>query len=219
MKWIIASLVALLPFGAAAHPHVFVETGFELVFAPDGRVEAIRVKWRYDELTSLYVTEEYGVDADFDGVATAEELAKIKGFDLEWPEDFKGDTYVTFGGSAVALGPPQAVSAGFAEGMVETVHERRFAEPVDPGAGALVISPYDPTYFSAYEVAWETGLAGRPACESELWVPDGDAAAEQLQAALDELQAGAMAAGEEEAMFPPVGDLFAQEVRVTCAAG
>ncbi|WP_168222950.1 DUF1007 family protein [Oceanicola sp. D3] len=218
MKHLLAALALALPGVAGAHPHVFVETGFEVIFDEAGLIEAVRVHWRYDELTSLYITEERGVDSDYDGEATEAELEALKGFDMDWPEGFEGDTHLTVDGVKVPLGPPEEIDAGFSEGMVSSSHLRRLAEPVDP-AGVVILSPYDETYYSAYEVTAKTVLTGREGCEAELWVPDFDAAAEQLQAALDELQGAAQAQGLNEAEFPPVGDMFAQEVRVACDAG
>ncbi|SIN81078.1 DUF1007 family protein [Vannielia litorea] len=213
-----AALILAAPGVAGAHPHVFVETGFEVIFNDAGLIEAVRVNWRYDELTSLYVAEERGVDPDFDGEATPEELAALQGFDMTWPEAFEGDTYLTVDGVRVALGAPEEVSAGYAEGKVSSSHLRRLAEPVDPRK-VVVLSPYDPSYYSAYEIVSETALTGREGCRAELWVPDYDAAAEQLQVALEELMGDAQAQGFDEAEFPPVGDMFAQEVRVACDAG
>lgn len=217
MKTWFAALAMAFPSLAGAHPHVFVETGLEVIFDEAGMIAAVRVSWRYDELTSLYITEERGVDADFDGVATAEELEALKGFDMDWPEDFSGDTHMTVDGAPVALGPPEEVTAGYDSGLLSSTHLRRLAEPVDP-RGVVVISPYDETYYSAYEVTADTVLTGREGCRAELWVPDYDAAAEQLQAALDEIQGSAQEQGLDAAEFPPVGDMFAQEVRVACDA-
>ncbi|MFY0635939.1 MAG: DUF1007 family protein [Vannielia sp.] len=215
-NWL-AAMVFAVPGMAVAHPHVFVETGFEVIFDEAGLIEAVRVSWTYDELTSLYITEERGVDSDFDGEASAAELEELTGFDMDWPQDFEGDTHLTVDGVKVPLGPPEQIGAGFAGGKVSSSHLRRLASPVDPEK-VVVLSPYDPTYYSAYEVVTETVLTGREACRAELWVPDYDAAAEQLQAALDELQGSAQAQGLDEAEFPPVGDMFAQEVRVACDA-
>lgn len=218
MKQWIAALAMVLPGAAGAHPHVFVETGFEVIFDQAGMIEAVRVSWRYDELTSLFIAEERGVDGDYDGEATSAELEALEGFDMDWPEGYEGDTHVTVDGVKVPLGPPEEITAGYAGGFISSTHLRRLAEPADPEA-VVVISPYDETYYSAYEVTSDTVLSGREGCEAELWVPDYDAAAEQLQAALDEVQGAAEAQGLDEAEFPPVGDMFAQEVRVACDAG
>lgn len=218
MKHLLTAMALAAPGALSAHPHVFVETGFEVLFDEAGLIEAVRVHWRYDELTSLYITEERGVDSDYDGEATEAELEALKGFDMDWPEGFEGDTHLTVDGVKVPLGPPEEIGAGFADGMVSSSHLRRLAKPVNP-EGVVVLSPYDESYYSAYEVTTDTVLTGREGCRAELWVPDFDAAAEQLQAALDELQGSAQAQGLDEAEFPPVGDMFAQEVRVACDAG
>ena len=34
---------------ALAHPHVFVDTGLEVIFDEQGRATGIRISWTYDE--------------------------------------------------------------------------------------------------------------------------------------------------------------------------
>jgi ABC-type uncharacterized transport system substrate-binding protein len=71
MRRTLALLATLLPLPAAAHPHVFIGTGLTLVLDADNRLAAIRVTWSYDELYSLLVLEERGLDSDYDGALTA----------------------------------------------------------------------------------------------------------------------------------------------------
>lgn len=42
--------VLTLPMPALAHPHIFVDTTHQLIFDAEGRLEAVRVTWDYDEL-------------------------------------------------------------------------------------------------------------------------------------------------------------------------
>ena len=73
----VAGLAALVvPLPAHAHPHIFIDAAIEVVFAPDGRAEGVRLRWSYDDFFSLTLVAERGLDPDFDGVLTPEELAQ-----------------------------------------------------------------------------------------------------------------------------------------------
>ncbi len=60
------SVVLLCSLGLAgpalAHPHVFIDTAIEAIMSPDGRVDAIRISWTYDEFYTLMILEERGLD-------------------------------------------------------------------------------------------------------------------------------------------------------------
>ena len=72
---------ALVAAPALAHPHMWLDTGIEVIFDAEGRASALRIRWGYDEFSSLVFIEERGLDADHDGTATpAEAAAKFIGF-------------------------------------------------------------------------------------------------------------------------------------------
>ena len=198
---------------ATGHPHIFVDTGFELVFDDEGRLAAVRTAWVYDAFFTLLVVEDGGHDADADGEISAAELDGLRGFDMDWPEGFEGDVEIVQGNARARLGPPEAVTTDWRIGRLISTHLRRFDTPLDPAAGEIVIRPFDPSNYTAYTVVTETRFRGRGDCRAETWEPDLDAAARELQAALAELAPGI---DIEEAGYPPVGGLFAEEVRVTC---
>ena len=77
-------LGAGVAFQAAAHPHVFVDTRLDVVFDTAGRAEGVRISWTYDDLFSLVIIMDHEMDADFDGVLTAQELETLRGFDMNW---------------------------------------------------------------------------------------------------------------------------------------
>jgi ABC-type uncharacterized transport system substrate-binding protein len=210
---------ALAGAPAAAHPHIFVDTGVELIHDSEGRLTALRVHWTYDELFSLLLLEDLGLDDDYDGVLTEAETEALQGFDMHWPEGFEGDVYVTADGAPVALGPPQTGPAALrADGMLTSTHTRRLARPVDGAAEAVVVSVYDPTFYTAYSILPAEVSTDAPGCETAVFTPDLDAAYAQLEAALAEL--GATVDDPFEAVdFPPVGDRFAEEIRLTCTGG
>jgi ABC-type uncharacterized transport system substrate-binding protein len=54
----LATLAALLaPAAALAHPHVWVTSRAEIVYAADGRVTGVRHRWTFDPAYSTYVTQ------------------------------------------------------------------------------------------------------------------------------------------------------------------
>lgn len=210
---VLALCLALSAAPAGAHPHVFVDAGFDLIFDDAGRLAAIRTAWVYDEFFSLLVIEDGGHDADRDGEISAAELDGLRGFDMDWPEGFEGDLAVTQGDARAGLGGPEAVTVDWREGRLISTHLRRLAEPLDPAAGDISVSPFDPTYYIAYAVVAQARFTGRDDCTAEAWEPDLGAAEKELQAALAEL---APDVDIEAAGFPLVGGLFAEELRVTC---
>ena len=113
MKRAVASLLlALAANPLAAHPHIFVDTGLNLRFDAQGRLTEVEVIWVYDEFYSLLITEDRGLDPDFDGVLTAEELDDLQGFDMNWTPGFNGDLVVLQAGRELSLsGPMQATDA------------------------------------------------------------------------------------------------------------
>jgi polyphosphate kinase len=204
---------------AGAHPHIFVDTGLDMLHDGDGRLVAVRVTWTYDELFSLLLLEDLGLDADFDGILTEAEEAALQGFDMDWPEGYDGDLHVTAGGAPVGLGPPGGHSAELlAGGMLRSVHVRPLDRAIDPAAEAVVVSPYDKTFYTAYEIDPADVSTERADCVVEVFTPDLDAAYARLEAALDELAAEA-SDPLEPIDFPPVGDRFAEEARLTCGSG
>lgn len=216
MRGVWAGLVGLAALGAPlpahAHPHIFIDTAIEVVFAPDGRAEGVRLRWTYDEFFSLSLVAERGLDPDFDAVLTPEELAALNGFDMNWQPGFQGDTYALMGAMPVALSGPLDWTVAFEGGKLISTHYRRFEAPLDLGAEALIVQAYDPGYYTAYTVVDAT-VTGRAGCTVDLYEPDREAADQILQEALAEF------AGDEaaEADFPAVGAAYAEEARIGCA--
>ncbi|MCU0815465.1 MAG: DUF1007 family protein [Cypionkella sp.] len=223
----VALLAGTVP-AALAHPHIFIDATLEVIFDADGRAEALRIGWAYDDLYSLTYLVENGFDPEFDGVLTAEEIARLQGFDMNWEEGFPGDTYALQAGQPLALGRPEAFSAELREGRLVSSHLRRFAAPVAMTA-PLVVQVYDPSFYTAYTIAampvltgaavtgkalMGKALMGAGACTVEVFEPDRAAADARLQAALEEL-AGSP---DVELDFPAIGDAYAEEAVVTCAA-
>lgn len=226
---LIVALVCLSAGPALAHPHVFIDTRIEVILNDRNEATALRISWTYDDLYSLYIVGDMGLDPDWDGKLTAEEEAQLTGFDMEWIEGFDGDTYPLMDGKALALTGPRDWTAAYAGGKITSTHMRDFVTPVPVGADPLVVQVYDPGYYTAYTVLTGPDLSGPDltgpdltgpmltgghGCTARVFQPDLDAADAALQAALKEYTPDI----DLEAEFPAIGASYAEEVRVTCAA-
>lgn len=212
----IAVLAALAAAPAQAHPHVFVDTGLEVIFDDQGLVTGLRISWTYDEYYSLVIVEERGLDPDYDGAATPEDAKALAGFDMAWDASFAGDTYALVGGVDVPLSRPSEFTAVYEGGKITSSHLRTFEVPLKTGDAGLVVQSYDPSYYSAYAIVGTPVLTGAPVgCSVGVFAPDEGAADAILQAAIDE-QAGS---ADVESTFPAIGAAYSDEARVTCIAG
>ncbi|WP_422075464.1 DUF1007 family protein [Tranquillimonas rosea] len=214
---------SLLPFafwvvlsGAAiAHPHVFIDTDFDLVIE-DGRLTAVRIDWSYDEFYSMLMIEESGLDADGDGVPEQARLDAFAGQDVDWAAGFPGDFSVTRDGAEVALARPVDHRARFEADRIITSHVRPLETPVSITDATIVARSYDPTYFVAYDVPGTPGVIGRDACRLVRDKADTEAAQEEYGDALAAVDMG----GDpfEEVDLPDIGILFADSFTLRCDA-
>ena len=209
-------LLALAPAGALAHPHVFVDTGLEVVFDDEGRAVAVQVVWVHDEFYTMLSLDDYGMDPDFTGTVTEAERAELAAIYANWDDGFDGDLRPLLDGNELALGGPTRVVADVQDARLVIAHRRSFDRPVALGGAELVLRVYDPSYFIAYTIAVDPVLHGRDDCTAEVWGPDWEAADARLQDALDEMLAAGADWTEVEADFPAVGADFAEEVRIRC---
>ena len=195
-----------------AHPHIFVDTGLAFHFDEKGQLAEVEVTWAYDEFYSLLITEDRGLDPDFDGILTEEEQATLVGFDMNWAEGFNGDLVILQGGDEVALSGPQQATARFEEGRIITTHVRRVDETV-VGDTAIEAKPYDTTYYTAYDVTLPVTVHGATTCRNKIEMPDIDARLQEMRGLLMSLD---MDTTPDEAGLPDIGSLMATTVIVTC---
>lgn len=199
--------------GAVAHPHVFVDTRIEVILDDQNRATGVRISWTYDDLTSLQLIADRGLDEDFDGVLTPEEEAAILGFDMNWPPGVPGDSYALLGETPLEWSGPQEVTVSYADARLTSSHLRRFAGPVPLEGQGLIVQAYDTSYYTAYAVVQALVTGGQGNCSAEIFAPEPSEANEVLRAAMAELSP----TDDAEALFPAVGAAFAEEARVTCA--
>lgn len=198
---------------ASAHPHVFVDVDFELIFENDGRLAAIRTHWLYDAFYSEVVVEDGSRDKDGDGALSPDELKGMQGFDSDWDPGSDGDLHVSQAGRSVSLGPPGDWTAEWTDGRIGSHHTRAFDPPIDMSKGTVSLQPYDVTFYFSYKVAGPVRFTGRSDCRSTLREPDLGVARKATWAALAKLPRDV---SPEEAGWPKVGAYYAETILVDC---
>lgn len=208
------ALLSALASPALAHPHAWIDAKVEVILNASNQATSVRISWVYDNLYSLYVVSDRGMDVDWDGKLTPEEEAALAGFDMQWDAGFPGDTYALLGEAPLPLSRPRDWTATYADERVTTTHLRDFDAPIALGDLPLILQLYDPSYYVAYAIPFDPVVTGGVGCTAQVFVPDLDEAAVEMQAALAEYTADV----DLEAEFPAIGAAYAEEVRVTCPA-
>lgn len=214
MNKTLALCLTLFAAPLAAHPHIFVNTGLTFLVDDQNRLTHVQVTWEYDELYSLLVTEDMGVDSDYDGVLSPEDIKVLTGFDMQWVEGFNGDLVGAMEGTPLGLSGPSAPTATLRDGKIITTHLRA-VEGAPKIIGPLNFLPYDGTYYTAYEVELPVMVQGGKGCGVSINAPDIEGALAMTKA---ELGALPLDFDMEAAGLGDIGRRFATDVQITCAA-
>ncbi|MBK4217165.1 DUF1007 family protein [Paracoccus caeni] len=207
-----------LPLMATAHPHVYIDAGLGLVYDGQGRLTGVEVEWAYDELYSLLIVEDLGLDQDGDGVLPEDERAALQGFDTDWEPGFDGRLYLLVNGQRQELLPPENFDADYRDGRVLSRHLRPLAQPL-AGDAALTVQVHDPEFYVDFTIPKEPGISGRDDCDTVL--VHGDPAA--APAAYRDAVNAALAEADdpmvnEEVLIVDIGGVGGDEVQVQCGA-
>jgi ABC-type uncharacterized transport system substrate-binding protein len=168
--WAAAAVVAGAGH-AHAHPHVWVVARGELVYGPDGAIQAVRYAWTFDEAFSTFATQ--GLDKDGDGKLSREELKELAEVNVTSLKEFE---YFTFGKGGQAKIEFNAPVDYWLEADAQKMLTLHFTLPVKAAPkGSVSLDIYDPTYFVAFELADGTPmkLSGAPkGCTLEAKKPE-----------------------------------------------
>lgn len=145
------ALAAAFAGGAAAHPHVFVKARAEIVFAPDGSVQAIRNRWSFDEAYSAYITQ--GLDKNGDGKLSSDELAELAKTNTDSLPDVDFFTVAKINGRQQAFGVPGEESMSYDGKILTLSYTLPLKSPLKARSFGIEIG--DPTYFVAFDIVDE----------------------------------------------------------------
>jgi len=145
------ALTAAFAGSAAAHPHVFVKAKAEIVFAPDGSVQAIRHRWSFDEAYSAYITQ--GLDKNGDGKLTPDELADLAKTNTDSLPDVDFFTIAKINGRQQAFGTPGEESMSYDGKILTLTYTLPLKSPLKARSFGIEIG--DPTYFVAFDIVDE----------------------------------------------------------------
>lgn len=215
MRLISAVLICgCLPAPGVAHPHVYIDTGLELILNETGHLTHVRVTWAYDDLYSLFVLEDERLDSDGDGILTSDEEQRLAGFDAQWVEGYDGDLMIQSADGKVVLSGPMEPTATTENGRIVTSHLRAVEGVLQPVEG-LSIKAYDPSFYTAYELTRPVIVTGASSCDVTRFEPDIEGKLAEMRDFLLTLDANY---DLEENDIPLVGGEFATEIRVACPA-
>jgi ABC-type uncharacterized transport system substrate-binding protein len=168
-------LLALLSLAfaapARAHPHVWVTTKTELIYAPDGTVTGVRHAWAFDDMFSAFAVQ--GLESKEKDKFTREELEPLAKVNVESLKEYDYFTYATADGVKVPLTDPQP---GYWLDYKDSVLTLNFTLPFKTPIKAkeLKIDIYDPSIFVDFSFAKKAPvqLVGAPAqCKLDVQLP------------------------------------------------
>lgn len=183
---VFAVLCALCLMGtvAWAHPHVWVTSTSELIYAPDGSLTGVRHAWTFDDMFSTYAVQ--GIETKTKGVFTREELAPLAQTNVESLKEFGFFTFARVGDSGSRkkqkFEDPVDYYLEHKDGALVLHFTLPLKTPVK--AKQVAVEIYDPTYFVDFALAKDNPikLVGAPAdCKLNIERPtDGSAQAQTL---------------------------------------
>ncbi len=187
---------------AHAHPHVWVKSKSEVVYAPDGTATAIRHHWTFDELFSTFATQGMDVKKGL----TREELAPLAEVNVTSLKDFDFFTFAKQDGAKATFKPPVDYWLEHKDGAL-TLH---FTLPFEKAAKAksLELEMYDATFFVDFSLLDKNPVSldgAPPNCKVATQVPAKDTPPAKLSESFFEGQQGAN-----------YGAQFTNRVAVTC---
>jgi ABC-type uncharacterized transport system substrate-binding protein len=178
---LIVLLAALFGAGtASAHPHVWVVSASELVYAEDGSITGVRHAWTFDDMFSTYALQ--GIETKTKGAYTREELAPLAQTNVESLKEFGFFTFAKADGKKEKFLEPVDYYLEQKDGALVLHFTLPFKTPFKTKALALEV--FDPTFFVDFSLQKKdpVRLVGAPAsCTLAVQRPnDGTAGAQKL---------------------------------------
>jgi ABC-type uncharacterized transport system substrate-binding protein len=179
----LAGLLLSLLWGAGAaeaHPHVWITSVSELIYAADGTLTGVRHAWTFDEMFASYALQ--GLDSKKKGEYSREELAPLAETNVESLKEYAYFTFARADGRKERFQEPTDYYLEYTNGRL-TLH---FTLPVKAPfkAKQLMLEVFDRSYFIDFQMAEKdpVKLVGAPVgCQMQLQRPNDGSTVAQKQ--------------------------------------
>jgi ABC-type uncharacterized transport system substrate-binding protein len=199
----VAGGLALAALPAQAHPHVWVTSASELVYAPDGSITGVRHAWTFDDMFTTYALQ--GIETKTKGVYTREELAPLAKDNVENLKEFGYFTFAKADGKKQKFEEPIDYFLEYKDSALTLHFTLPLKAPAKPKQLALDI--FDPSFFIdfKFEDKDPVKLVGAPeTCQLKVQRP-GEADVKKLTEEM-------IASGDQS----NYGAMYANKIAVTC---
>ena len=212
MKMVSYRLLALLAFAggigfgataAQAHPHVWVTSSSELIYAADGSITGVRHAWTFDDMFTTYALQ--GIATKTKGEYSKEQLAPLAKDNVENLKEFGFFTFAKADGKKQKFEEPIDYFLEYKDSALTLHFTLPLKAPVKPKQLALDI--YDPSFFIDFKCEDKdpVKLVGAPqTCQLKVQRP-GDADVKKLTEEM-------VASGDQS----NYGAMYANKIAVTC---
>ena len=177
---LLAGTLVFGPQAAQAHPHVWITSTSELIYAPDGSITGVRHAWTFDDMFSTYALQ--GIESKTKGVYSHEELAPLAQTNVESLKEFGYFTFAKADGKKQKFIEPVDYFLDYKDGLLILHFTLPLQTPVK--SKELALEVFDPTFFVDFKLADKdpVKLVGAPAaCQVSFQRPnDGAASAQKL---------------------------------------
>jgi ABC-type uncharacterized transport system substrate-binding protein len=165
---------------AQAHPHVWITSTSELIYAPDGSITGVRHAWTFDDMFSTYALQ--GIETKTKGVYSREELEPLAQTNVESLKEFAYFTFAKADGKKEKFQEPVDYFLEYRDALLTLHFTLPLKTPLKPKQ--LVLDVFDPSFFIDFKLADKdpVRLVGAPAaCQMKFQRPnDGSASAQKL---------------------------------------
>jgi ABC-type uncharacterized transport system substrate-binding protein len=177
---LLAGALALCSGVAQAHPHVWITSTSELIYAPDGSITGVRHAWTFDDMFSTYALQ--GIETKKKGVYSREELEPLAQTNVESLKEFSYFTFAKADGKKEKFQEPVDYFLEYRDTLLTLHFTLPLKTPLKPKQ--LVLDVFDPSFFIDFKLADKdpVRLVGAPAaCQMKFQRPnDGSASAQKL---------------------------------------
>jgi len=207
VKALIYRLLALLALaggaglGAApaqAHPHVWITSSSELIYAADGSITGVRHAWTFDDMFSTYALQ--GIETKTKGEYSREQLAPLAKDNVENLREFGFFTFAKADGKKQKFEEPVDYYLEYKDDALTLHFTLPLKAPVK--SKQLALDVFDPAFFIDFKLEEKdpVKLVGAPAdCQLKVQRPgeaDVKKLTEEMVASGDNSNYGAMYANK-----------------------